>query len=294
MNTSRNIEHLIERATEGSLTDDERAQLEQAAISDDALQAHVASVQELRALLNTRFDDVANDISFAQIQSNVLAAVDTEKSASTAHQRTQYMDMQAMAWADGELHDPEEHQAALSYLQQHPEAASAANGLRDLREFTRLPFERAREDVDFDAMSEQVMARIDEQTATTSSPVHHEPSSSSFFDSIIDRFRSAGPLAAAFAGAAIAIIALLPLLLQQNNSANKQPNIVNHYYMGNSDVESVQYDKGYWGTITPGDDMNAPVIWIQQEKPTSHPPTETDTRDATPAPAQPTGTERGI
>lgn len=265
MKSQQDILAQIERSLDGQLNREEAAELEANMQENPALRDHLESVSELRGLLRVRFDDAANDVDWDAMSAGVLSAI--EQPARQAD-----MEMLAMAWADGELHDQNDIASVKQYLRAHPDAAAATSGLSNLRDITRMPFERAHESVNFDALSARVMREIEseELAPTVSRQVENDtaPAKRSGFAVVLDWLRAPGTGVAAFAGAAVAIAIVLPMLLKSNagEQAPAQTPIVNNYYMTPPEVESVRYEEGYWGAITQGDDMSAPVIWIQQDE----------------------------
>jgi anti-sigma factor RsiW len=296
MTKERDIYALLEDSLDGRLDRDEQIELEARMKEDPRLAAHQQSVNELRGLLRSRFDNVANSVDFARIQDNVMDAVEDTSAVreQAAEPRSSEMEMMAMAWADGELRDEQDRQEVLAYLERQPEAKSAAEGLSELRDLTRMPFERAQESIDFDALSHRVMDAIEEEDQATakteSAAASRSRSSASFAETVLTWLKAPGTGAAAFVGAAVAVAILLPMLLQNGTTSEQPQQVVNHYYMGAPEVESVRYDEGYWGSMSPGDDMSAPVIWIQQEEAAEDPNTEEDATLST----EPSDPDRGI
>lgn len=268
MKPQQDILAQIERSLDGELSREEMAGLEAKMQENPALRDHMDSLSELRGLLRVRFDDAASGVDWNAMSSSVLSAIDQPA-------RQADMEMLAMAWADGELHDPNDIAAVEQYLQAHPDAAAAAGGLSNLRDVTRMPFERAQESVNFEAISARVMRDIESEELAPAAGQHAEDDAvgakRSVFAVMLDWLRAPGTGVAAFAGAAFAIAIVLPVLLKSNSSeqASTQTPIVNNYYMTPPEVESVRYEEGYWGAITQGDDMSAPVIWIQQDEPSA-------------------------
>jgi anti-sigma factor RsiW len=296
MTKERDIYALLEDSLDGKLDRDEQIELEARMEEDPRLEAHKQSVNELRGLMRSRFDDVAESVDFARIQDNVMDAIGSPNAGleQATEPRSSEMEMMAMAWADGELRDEQDRQEVLAYLERQPEAKIATEGLSELRDLTRMPFERAQESIDFDALSHRVMDAIDEeeQHAATAQPATSRDSkaSVSFVDTVLTWLKAPGTGVAAFVGAAVAVAILLPILLQNETTSEQPQQVVNHYYMGAPEVESVRYDEGYWGSMSPGDDMSAPVIWIQQEEAAADSNTE---EDATPS-TEPSNPDRGI
>lgn len=252
----------IERLIEGDLSASERS-LALAELKDsEELQAHYEAVKEMRSLLHSAFDDAAARAPVEQISGSVVEHLTMQDV------RDAELEMLAMARFDGEQLSERDNEAVDAYIDAHPQLLE---GVREVREFSRMPIEAAADRVDFNAFSGRIMARISEDVEQQAS---ERPAVAADTPGIWSRlgamFRGPGPALAAVAGAAVAVAVLVPALNNDGplSATPDQPQVVNNYFMTTPpEVENVRYEQGYWGAVTPGDDINSPVIWIQAEEP---------------------------
>jgi hypothetical protein len=254
---TENLRMLLELYADGELDAAQRAEVERELETNREARDYLDTLHELHFAAQTPFDLQAESIDFDRISANVMAALDNE--APSAAKRDAELELLAMSRYDGERLRPADEERVAHYLDVTPAAREGLQALSELREVVRMPVERAAESVDFGLLAGRIMRAVEREDGPK-----HAPSAAtapSVWQQIANWFGSHRAMAAGFAGAVVALAIALPLTLSQRN---QQPTI-NNYYVGTPSIDTVGYDPGHWGSYRPGDDMHAPVVWIEAD-----------------------------
>lgn len=217
-------------------------------------------LSELRIAATLPFDFAAESIRFDQMQARLFAQLqDDHVHPRKALPHDEELELLAMAWADGELHDARDIQRVLSWLAETPSARDFVEGLRDVRNASVLAAGHAADQVDFGAMTARIMSEVDPSFATVHT-LHPAPAAETSRErsGIVEFFSSYRAPIAALAGIAAACAVALPFALR-----TPQTNVTNHYYLGETSIEGLKSDPGHLSTIREGNDIYAPVVWIE-------------------------------
>lgn len=209
---------------------------------------------ELRTVPQVALDALDAHIDFASLEDKIMQAVFHEETAQAEAPRDFELEQLCAAWADGELQDPTDIQRVFRYLAENPAAHDGLEGLREVQRVTRAYVAIQSENVDFEALQQRTMQAI----GLPHNPDNHakEETNVVSFERWTQRFKV--PLAAV-AGIAAAVAIMLPLTLNQAGNTN----ITNHYYL--TDVDNMDVEPGYSGTIVRGTPKAAPIVWITDD-----------------------------
>ena len=164
----------------------------------------------------------------------------------------------AICWADGEL-DAQQSAAVAS----SPEALAHAESVKELGDAVRWMTEDAAASVDFSLLRARLDADLDgvdaeREAAQVAARVAAEPEKASLWERV-SSFLGANKGVFASAVTAMLVAAVMVPLLSNNGGSDVE--IHNHYPV----VDSVDYQKGYSGVVTPGskDNDEAPIVWFE-------------------------------
>lgn len=254
---TENLRMQLELYADGELDAVQRAEVERELETNRVARDYLDTLHELRFAAQTPFDVQAESIDFERISANVMAALSDE--AQGVVKRDAELELLAMSRHDGEKLRPADEERVAHYLDVTPAAREGLQALSELREVVRMPVERAADSVDFGLLAGRIMRAVEREDGSQRAP--QSAAAPSLWQQIASWFGSHRAMAAGFAGAVVALAIALPLTLSQRN---QQPTI-NNYYVGTPSINTVGYDPGHWGSYRPGDDMHAPVVWIEAD-----------------------------
>ncbi len=265
----RDLRALIELYFDGEIDDDDRALVEQRLTDDESARGYLAALKEAQLAVRLPVEDAAESMSFDGLFSRIQAELGTESLA-----RDGEVEMLAMAWADGELSNEAEVSRVQAYLDRQPAARAGIAAISEIGELARMPIEIAADSVDFDALARRIDVAVQAEGAAAA-PTRAAASSAAPAAELGLWARLSewlGVNRGAFAMAAVAAAAclvMLPFAIRGAGSGGPQQ-VINVYEAPM--VDSVSYDQGFYGAITPGDDMVAPVVWIAEDDVLEAPP----------------------
>lgn len=248
----------LELYLDGELDAAARTEVEALLEASEEARTWLEIVSEMRVAVSLPFDFAAESVDFDRMQSQLFARI-----AAESKPYDEELEILTMAWADGELHDPRDVQRVVSYLAENPSARDFLEAQRDVRHAAIMAADRAADSVDFSAMTARIMEAVAPAPApqVAAAPVRRRvvEEQPSFWQTVVDFFMGNRVPLAGFAGVAIATMIFLPTMLQ-----NQQPSVTNHYYLGEASVGSLKADPGHRTTVREGNDIYAPVVWIEE------------------------------
>ena len=268
------IRRQLEAYADGELGPADARQIEALLRENTEAAALLQTIRAIETIPQAAVEALSAGVDFARMEDAIMGELFGEAAGAPA--RDAALEALSAAWVDGELHDAEETQRVFGYLARVPAAREAIEGQREIARAARAYMKEQRQGVDFNAMLEATMRAVDDERATTTAsdeaPLAPVVPLSPWFQ------RYKAPMAA-LAGSAAALAIMLPILVQQGAGTS----ITNHYYLTN--VDNMDVEPGYSGTIVRGTPKAAPVVWISDEpasapRPADDAPLNAD--DATP------------
>ena len=264
--TTETLHRLIELYVDGAIDERDRAIVERALEHDAEARLVHESLLELGLAARLSFDEAAESRGFDGLFERVMAQVDGAAAAAApaARQaRDAELELLAMQYADGELHDPRERARVERYLDEVPAARDGLDAIRELGLAARVTAEHHADAVNFALLQDRIMAAV----SAEGRPAHVydrgvKPARTGFWASLAAVFAEHRAAFTGVAAAALVAAVVLPLSLGGRSS---EPAVINNYYLQAPSIESVSYDPGYYSTFRPGNDMVAPVVWIEAE-----------------------------
>lgn len=258
----RDLRALIELYFDGEIDGDDRVLVEQRLADDESARGYLEALKEAQLAVRLPVESAAESVSFDGLFSRVQAELGANSLA-----RDGEIEMLAMAWADGELSNEAEVARVQTYLDQQPAARAGIAAIGEIGELARMPIEIAADSVDFDALARRIDAAVQAEASATAQARDAVSGAAPAAElGLWARFTEwFGVNRGAFAMAAVAALAclvMLPFAIRGAGSGGPQQ-VINVYEAPM--VDSVSYDQGFYGAITPGDDMVAPVVWIAED-----------------------------
>jgi anti-sigma factor RsiW len=265
---------LLETWSDGELHGEDAVQVERWIAEDPACAEYAAALRDLREMVRTPICLASEEVDFSSLHARIDAALDAAPSTGAAtRRRDAELERLAMAHADGELHGSDRDRV-VAYLQDSPEAQDAWEGVGELGDSVRATIEQAMQSARFDGFAARLDARIDalEGSAPVSSPAPVERVG--FFTQLAAFFGAHRALVASALTAAVTAGLVFTFMdpagratASMGTELAQQPTVINNYYIAAPVVDSMEYENGFWGSVSPGDrDQGiAPVIWIEAE-----------------------------
>lgn len=267
----------IEAYADGELGPADAVQIEALLRENAEANALLQTLRAIETIPQAAVEALSADVDFARMEDAIMGAIFGEEAGAPT--RDAELEALSSAWVDGELHDPQQTQRVFGYLARVPAAREGIEGQREIGRLTRAYMQEQRQGVDFNAMLEATMAAIEEERATSTTtsastttlagagthPNTHTGTTATDEAPLApvvplspwyQRYKA--PIAA-LAGIAAAFAIMMPLVLQQDAGTN----ITNHYYLTN--VDNMDVEPGFSGTIVRGTPKAAPVVWISDE-----------------------------
>lgn len=262
---------LISRYADGELDAVTSAQVEEILAEDPQAAAFLANLRQIAIATRTPVEAALSHARFDGLMAGIWAQVDAPAlaTAPATVARNAELEMLAMAMADGETLSQGDRRRVETYLAAQPAAQDAFLGLGELREAVRAPIERAMDRVDFDALSARIAAAVAQEAAAVERTVTAPAARSvSVWARLTAFFGAHRAVFLSVATAAVTAAVLVPVL-RDNPADVGAPTVINNYYIApHPTVESVSYERGFWGGYQAGSDDNtyAPVIWIAPDE----------------------------
>lgn len=261
----------LELYADGEIDDADRVRVEAWLSAEGPHTEYLAQLREFTPILRTPIECATERARFE----GLLARIDGVLDTAPAPRRNAELEMHAMALADHETVDPAVAQRVRDYLAATPAAESAFRGIAETRDLLRLPIEQATERADFASLAARLDARIDALEREQAAARAPAPAASlGVFAAIAAWFGAhRGVLASGLAAAAATAVVLAvsgPSASDSNTPADemaRQPTVINNYYIAAPVVDSMEYERGFWGSVSPGDREHdiAPVVWFEPE-----------------------------
>lgn len=241
---------LLELYADGELDSADLPAVETALRDIPEASSYLEALQELSMVVRTPIDIATERVSFEGLFSRVMSDVDAAGPAVDA--------AMAIRWADGELSAQQSASVVSS-----PEALAHAESVKELGDAVRWMTEDATASVDFSLLRARLDADLDgvdatREAAQVAARVAAEPEKAGLW-ARLSSFLGANKGVFASAVTAMLVAAVMVPLLTSNGGSDVE--IHNHYPV----VDSVDYQKGYSGVVTPGskDDDEAPIVWFE-------------------------------